>query len=442
MRSAIRFTGILLLTTLLHGVEIPTIADPQDRLLVEALAQHAQRSARAMTREKCLKQECPEMFCWLDLKELDACLTAYELTGDPERLRDALWGFANLRSVMVVDEAGFLGWRGLPIPPLRDPAKPGVLVDEIQASFRAVAVLSRLLDLMAGEPAVEAENTALRQEYIDLMEQHLVKKWDGHLIDLGERGAIYRWNAAYTPLKANLTLAHEKQSIIIDGLLNLHRVTGNDAHLATAARLGAWLKRCLSLREGRYTWNYWDPAGDWDIHPADPAKWKHWIGREPKGEWFSATATSALRLYHHGIIFDDTDVARLVKTQTEVCWNGDATAPVYANTDGVPMPKERFCCLALTPWSGPLSALAFTGAAQAERIAGKDNAWKGGVIAADWLWAKYILTARAAGGKPMHGDQGERFRREPANRELLARLAYAVTGPGWQAPATPALKPW
>lgn len=78
------------------------------------------------------------------------------------------------------------------------------------------------------------------------------------------------------------------------------------------------------------------------------AKWKNWVGPEPKGQWFAATIGSVVLLYHHGIVFDKTDVERFRKTQMEVAWNGDGENPKYAMVNGTAVKEpERMTSLAL-----------------------------------------------------------------------------------------------
>jgi hypothetical protein len=141
--------------------------------------------------------------------------------------------------------------------------------------------------------------------------------------------------------------------------------------------------------DGRYTWNYWDSTGEWDMK--EDGKPKHWVNVEPKGQWFDATVGSAVLLHRHGVVFQPDDIRKLLKTQMEVCWNGDAEKPVFKNTNGGDVePKERFIATSLTPWDEKLAEFVYGPPAQTFRLSKKDDAWQGGVIAAGWLRGKYI----------------------------------------------------
>ena len=103
-----------------------------------------------------------------------------------------------------------------------------------------------------------------------------------------------------------------------------------------AIKLGTSFKNCLTLVDGRYQWNYWDPAGEWDIDPEDTRKWKHWIGAEHRSGYYSLSLSQAVLLYENELLFNRTDIERFVKTQTTVCWNGDLDNPEWARVDGKP----------------------------------------------------------------------------------------------------------
>ena len=423
------------------GLAAAAIAiEEPDRVIVAKFLEHARSEAKAITKESLAKVQTPEMFCWIEFPKLNMSLTAFELTGDVGHLRDFVAGFSEMRQALVKDPEGLLGWRGKPIAPLLDPAKPDVVINEIQAEYRAVAVVSRFLELADSTEETRKEFVPLRKEYLDLLENHLVRKWEtrGHFADLGAKGGVYRWNKEYLPRYSGLTLSHEKQSIIIEGLLNLYRVTGKDDYLKRAAQLGTFLKRCMMLKEGRYAWNFWDPAGEWDISPEDKGKWKGWIGPEPKGQWFAATIGSAVQLYHHGVVFDARDIERLRKMQMEVAWNGDSESPKYFMVNGTAVKEpERMISLALTPFDAKLAAFVFGGKMQEERVAKSGNAWTGGVLAGDWLAAKYLVGPKAKDGKAVYGEAVKGFFAKPQNQQFLKSFQFEVTEESYRPPLTP-----
>lgn len=414
--------------------------DKMDEAILESFRGHARALAAKLTPEHFKAVEEPEMLCWLELKRMQLSLTAYELSADVTHLRDFTAALANLRATLKRGPDGFLAWRGRPIKPSINPDRPDAEIDEIQCSFRAVGVISRFVEIVDRHATLEKEFGGERAALVDLMEQHLVKMWEarGYWADLGERGGVYR-NHALIPVKGGISLPWEKLEIMVDGLLHLHRVTGNDEHLRKAIMIGTWMKRTLQLRDGRYAWYNWVPAGKWDIHPTNPGRWKSWIGRSPISAWHDAEVNLMVSLYHHDVVFDRTDIDRIVKTQMEVCWNGDEAKPVYLNVDGKPSdrPNQRYLAIALTPFNEKLASFFFTGAIQQERFDKRASDWTGGVQANDWLSTKYFVLPATRDGRLMYGDVGKRFLAKPENQAFMAKLKFEVKEPGFVISPTP-----
>lgn len=415
------------------------VRDEQDQAILASFRDHARAFSAKLTAQHFQSREEPEMLCWQELKHMDMSLTAYELTGDQTHLQDFVAALANLRSALKKSPDGFLGWRGKPIKPLRNSEMPDVEIDEIQAEFRAVAVLARFLEIVGRDVRLQKQYADLRAPLIDLMENHLVKKWTirGYWTDLGTAGGTYRNHIVY-PGKPGISLPWEKLAIMLEGLLNLHRATGNDEHLQKAVKIGTWMKRCLQLQDERYLWYNWSPVGRWDIHLENPNRWKSWIGRSPIGGWYDAEVSIPVMLYHHGLVFDRRDMERLLKTQMEVCWNGSIEEPKFVNVEGKESdrPNQQFLSTWLAPFSDKLSTFVFTGLQQ-QRLEKRANDWHGGVLAGPYLWHKYILMPAAKDGKAAYVDVGKRFLASPENQKFVKDHAFEVTGQGYKMPMTP-----
>lgn len=408
--------------------------DPKDQTIREAFLEHAQREVGALTTERFAKASLPQTLCWVELPTMGMALTAYELTGEVRYLRIYSQAAVHLRAAAKRGPDGYLGWYGRPSDPLRDPEKADVLVSEIQMDFRAAAVLSRFAEIVAGQPGLREEFGPEAKAEVALATDHLVAKWDGSFVDLGERGGVYRWNKDYLPGFAGMSLPQEKAAIVIEGLLGLYRVTGDPRYAEKAARQGMWFKRCLEFDGVRYLWNRWNPAGQWDVSPQNPSKWTGWIGREPNVECYAASVGSAVTLYEHGLVFDRADIARLLALQNTVCWNGDLENPHFARMDGTPAKEgERFVAPSLAPFDPQLARLLYDGPAQDFRVGKSASAWHGGVLAGDWLKGKYL--------RPLLGDApqkrlGEAFLSQ-ADPALVKCLSFQPEPPGFLTPPAP-----
>ncbi|HUS47809.1 MAG TPA: hypothetical protein VM098_06810 [Phycisphaerae bacterium] len=430
------------------GQPIP-ITDPTDKQIVEAFLKRAAWVPTYITPERCKKTAAEQVtnYTWQLLPFSDLTLTAYQLSGDANYLEMFTRVFEAMRSALTKGPKGYLGWFGKTLPLMQDPNDPDKKVPELLVGFRAAAVVCRFIELTDGDPALKAKYAKRRAEYLDLLEKHLIAKWDarGCWVDLGAGGAVYRGQAGMSPTRSRLTKPHNMHSIITRGLLALYRVTGRDEYMRRAVKLGTRFRRCLTLKDGHYEWNYWDPAGAWDVHPDDAGKWKHWIGPEHSGHYYALSLTQAVLLYQHGVVFDKADIDRFLKTQTAVAWNGDLTEPKWARVDGstdARYMQGQYICPALAPFEPKVHEFLYAGARQAERLANREHSWQGGPVADEWLRGKYIDSPLAAGGKQVHLEVGRRFSAKAGNRKLLESLAFEVAGAGYAAPMAPAdMKP-
>jgi len=426
------------------GKSAPTgvkITDATDKQIVQRFLEHVDRLAGRITPEYCRKMAAdePEGYTWKVLPQVEMHLTAFEVTGEVKYLDTFADVFANMQAAMTKGPDGYLGWYGKPLGLFRNPAKGDLKADVIISSFRTVDVLCHFLELVARD-SLSKRFVKQRREYVDLMVNHLVKKWTvrGNYVDLGDRGAIYRTHAGLRDTKAHLTQPHNKHSKIIRGLLGLYRVTGRDEYMRMALKLGVRFKRCLTLRNGHYEWNYWDPAGKWDHHPTKPGWWKHWIGPEHRGGYYSLSLTQAVLLWRHGLVFDDADMQRFGKTQLEAAWNGSLDDPKWFRVDRSRGTQDgRYICSALAPFDKKIHAFLYTGARQGERLANAKHSWQGGPVANGWIRGKYINCPAATGGKQIHLATGKKFLTDPDNRKLLQSLSFDVTGKGYKAPPRP-----
>jgi hypothetical protein len=425
---------LLLLAASLHAAPPPKIEEA-DRPIVEAFLGHAQSELATLTPEHFANGKMPETLCWVELPKMSMALTAYELTGDRAWLSTFAKAARNLLAAKSKGPDGYEGWYGVPIEMLRDPAKPDAVVSEIQTDFRAAGVFARFAELTESDPVAREEFAADRDALIALARDHLIRKWDSSFVDLGDRGAVYRWNVAYKPVFSEITLAQEKAALMIDGLLGMARVTGDPAYTEKAAKLGLWFKHCLEYDGTAYRWNRWNPAGAWDVNPENPAKWRSWIGAEPKAIWHIASVGSAVQLYEHGLVFKREDIERFARTQETVCWNGDLEQPQFFRLDGKPSENgEWFVAPSLAPFNARLAMLLYEGKARDIRLSKTGSPWHGGVLAGDWLWGKYLRLP--AGEKPVHAQVGEAFLAK-ASPELRAALAYTPKPPGHLTPPVP-----
>ncbi|HUT61951.1 MAG TPA: hypothetical protein VNA25_29280 [Phycisphaerae bacterium] len=433
-----------LLTSGLAAAEPVKIADPEDAPLVKGFLGHVAKVPDYLSAERCRKMAAdqPEGYTWMLSPSLSMPLTAYELTGDPEYLEMFVQCFENMRSALTKGPDGYLGWYGKALSTFQDPKDPDKKVDVVVTSFRISDIVCRFIENIDAAAPMKAKYAAKRTEYLDLIENNLVKKWEarGNYVDLGATGAIYRTHAGLKDVKGHLTQPPNKHSIIIQCLLRLHRVTGRDEYARKAVKIGTRYKHCLTLKDGHYEWNYWDPAGAWDVKPGEPDKWKHWIGVEHKGGYYATSLTQAVVLYQHGLVFDKSDIDRFVKTQLQVAWNGDLANPKWARVDGTTSDKYmqgQYICAALAPFAPKVYEFCYTGARQDERVKNIRHSWQGGPVLNGWLKAKLVDLPRARLNNQPYLQVGKAFLAKDTNRQFADSLAFAVSGTGYAPPRAP-----
>ncbi len=416
------------------------ITDPTDRQIVDAFLEHVEKSAVRCTPERLAQYaQQPEDITWQGSRYIKMALVAYELTGDAKYLDMFVERMDALCESLEEGPDGFLGWYGLPLELFRHPDHPERKVDVILTSFVVAGLMANFACVVQADDALERQHAEAVQRYMLIAGDHLVKKWDarGRYKDLGDGRAVYITHADLKPVKASLTQPHNKHSKIIKALLSLYAASGKDEYLEKAVKLGTRFKRCLTLVEDRYTWNYWDPAGSWDVNPDEPGTWKHWIGSEHRGGYYSSSASQAVVLYEYELVFNQVDIDRFVRTQVDVCWNGDFDNPIWARVDGRDA-NAAYLCSSLAPFEDSVYQMAYGPPAQAARLAGKDHSWQGGPVASDWLQFKHVAYPRWQSGKPAETDTIAPFLAKAENKALVETLSFDVTAPSYRAPMTPA----
>ena len=418
------------------------ITDPDGQKIVQGFLKHVASVPNTLSVDKCkaMAETEPEGICWKMSPYLSMTLTAYELTGDAKYLDIFVQSFDNLRAALTKGPDGFLGWYGKPLKTFVNPEKPDQKVDVQLTSFSIVTDIANFVELVDQSPELKTRYAKQRAEYLDLAENHLIKKWEarGNYVDLGKHGAIYRTHFGLAPVKGNLTQPHNKHAKIIGAMLAMYRVTGNDEYMQKAVKLGTRFKNSQTLKDGAYAWNYWDPAGEWDVKPGAPTAWKHWIGAEHTSGYYASTLAQAVTLYHHGVVFTKQDIDRFVKTQTEKAWNGSIESPEWFRVDrSKGQQSGAYMAASLAPFNAKIAEYCYEGPRLKDRVDNAGHGWQGGPVADGFIRGKYITMPAAKDGKPIYAQYGQKFAAKQENRQFLESLKVEVTGEGYSAPRSP-----
>lgn len=413
-----------------------------DRTILEAFIGHAVDYAGKVDPEKVLEtcRNNPETFCWVDFRFLDCLNTAYALTGDTAYLDQFRDAFAAYVDILETGTDKYLGWYGKTLKPRQDPDDPDKYIDELQTTFRAIGIMSRWVANAREDSAYAEANAATIKRYTELMTEHFFPKWDsrGHYKEIPDRGGVY--HGLDYPSDHTVSLSFEKLSIIVDGLLALHAVTGDDQYLRRAVAVGAWYRSNLIPVGDHYEWMSWVPAGPWDTHPSKPDAWRiGWIAPDPNGSWYAASVSIAMNLYQHGILFGDNDLEAFLVTQKEQCWNGDLDDPVYSPVNGKrsKWTKGSFLAFPLAHYDPELQRLAFERHHFEQVLAKTGSAWHGGANANTFVRERYLMAPKVAQSPKPFAAVGKAFLEDVDNAAFVAGFMVCKTPCGEPPPATP-----
>jgi hypothetical protein len=286
-----------------------------------------------------------EDFCWHAAYSLHGFVQGYEVWRDTAWLDQGLRYYDFLLSKLRTGPDGYLGWIG---PYEYDNS---VWCDVHVGDAILFNGLVGFSELVLADPSLRVRYAEMAHRYVDLARKHLFEKWDsrGTWFEDGPYGAYRSWNRYGDP--ANLTkawpsrdeirnsmlaLPFNKQDDIGAVALKLYRITGEQRFRDRAERIFAYHKSRLNLvADGdgeHYVWNYWEPYGTADLD-LPGHKCRHWVGTHPERPYQQGEVANIVDAYHTGVVFDETDIRRILNTNLKVMWNGSLEAPAFRNSN-------------------------------------------------------------------------------------------------------------
>ncbi|MDA0710653.1 MAG: hypothetical protein O3B73_10645 [bacterium] len=286
-----------------------------------------------------------EGFCWHAAYSADDFVTGYIAYKDTAWLDCAVRYFDWLVSLMATAPDGYKGWIG---PFIYDKK---VWCDVHVGDAILVNPMLRFAELVLTEDALKARYGTAALSYVALAKKHLIEKWDarGTWHEDGPYGSYASWNRYFLPGdlsawrdieidKSTLSLPFNKQFDMGIGSLRLYRITGEREYRDRAVRIFGLMKSRIRLVDAHAVWNYWEPMGVWDLKGSEL---RHWVNVHPYRNYQAGEVAHIVEAYHSGIVFDQADMERMVRTNLAVMWNGDAEYPKWRNSD------------ARGPWEAP-----------------------------------------------------------------------------------------
>ena len=345
-------------------------------------------------RNRYCDREMGEEIGWLVSPFLNGFYYGYRATGDAQwvaRLVDWADSWIN-RGVKEPD--GFMGWpKG---------GTGGAVEQELYAdSLLGEAMVLRPVVLMADQilktAAIKERFGPQAESYLRLAGQ-VFEKWDARgcwrqvqggglwvVPAFGMDLQTGKWTDGYERRATDgFSNPANKQNHIARWLLALYDVTGKPVYRERAEKWWQLMKSRMRTREGGkyFVWNYWDPAGPWDVKPDGSPQ--HWVGVHPNGGYYQIDVEGMVAAFEHGLVFTRQDIDRLIATNRDFMWNQQVKDARFQRIDGgEPDPRWKdspgVLWTALVPYAPTLRRVF---------LANHDPAGWGGLAATPWFLAR------------------------------------------------------
>ena len=289
-------------------------------------------------------QKQGEDFCWNAAYDLHGFLRGYQAWHDTAWLDQGVRYYEFLTGKLLTGPDGYQGWIG---PYEYDHS---VWCDVHVGDAILFNGMVEFAEVVLADPKLRGRYGSQANRYVDMARKHLFEKWDarGTWHEDGPYGAYRAWNKYGDPGKltgwtvrdelreSSLALPFNKQDDIAAVALKLYRITGERKFRDRAQRIFAYQKSRFLLVDDHYVWNYWEPYGAEDVD-LPHNKCKHWIGVHPERNYQQGEVANMVEAYHTGVVFDETDIRRILNTNLKVMWNGSVEEPAWHNSNaGLP----------------------------------------------------------------------------------------------------------
>jgi hypothetical protein len=284
-----------------------------------------------------------ENFCWHARVGLDQFADNYELTKDTKWLDAGIKYFDFLIGKMATDPDGYKGWIGV----------YGYDDNYWQDALVGDAIL---FDGILNFSILALEDNSLKSKYkdkansyVEIAKKDFIEKWDkrGCWIDDGPYGTyiefnkylksdnLKEWITAPEDSRSGISHPFNKQMDVGLVCLRLYRLTGEKFYRDRAEKIFFTAKSHFQYFDDHYCWNYYEPlyAGDVDLVKKDT---RHGVWVHPWRSGYQASEVDKIaEAYHYGIVFDETDIRRIINTNLNVMWNKDKINPRFIGSNGL-----------------------------------------------------------------------------------------------------------
>lgn len=284
-----------------------------------------------------------EGFCWQARVGMDQYVNNYELTEDTEWLDAGIKYYDYLISRMITDPDGYKCWMG----------PYGYDENYWQDALVGDAILyAGMLDfsvLVLENEKLKSKYSGKANLYVEMAKKDFVEKWDkrGCWIQDGPYGSyigfnkylkadnLDKWILAPEVSRSGVSHPFNKQEDAAEVCLLLNRITGEQFYWDRAESIFFTAKSHFQYFDDHYCWNYYDPLypGDIDMERKET---RHGVWVHPWRSGYQAGEVGKIVMaYHYGMVFDSTDIQRIINTNLNVMWNKDMENPKFISSNGL-----------------------------------------------------------------------------------------------------------
>lgn len=284
-----------------------------------------------------------ENFCWHARVGLDRFVENYELTKDTNWLDAGIKYYDFLIGKMETDPDGYKGWIG-------------VYGYDDQYWLDALVGDAILFDGILNFSVLVSEDKSLKNRYrdkadlyVEIAKKDFIEKWDkrGCWIADGPYGTyvefnkflkednLKEWISVPEDTHAGVSHPFNKQMDVGSVCLKLFRITGDKFYRDRAEKIFYTVKSHFQYFDNHYCWNYFEPlyAGDVDLEKKNT---RHGVWVHPWRSGYQAREVDKIvEAYHYGVVFDETDIKRIINTNLAVMWNKDKIDPKFIGSNGL-----------------------------------------------------------------------------------------------------------
>ena len=298
---------------------------------------------RMVSRPSLQGNSTGENFCWQARSGMGSFIQYYEVTGNTEWLDAGIKYYDYLLGRRETDPDGYKGWIG---PYIYD---KNYWQDALVGDAILFAGILDFSVLVMEDDHLRKKYRDKALSYVETAKRDLIEKWDHRgcwYVDgpfggyLGyskyfKPGDIKEWIEAPGVTRSNVSHPFNKQMDVAEVCLRIHRIKKKKKYWDIAEKIYFTVKSRFQFFDDHYCWNYWEP-----LHPGDidfeNNKTLHWVGVHMWRSGYQASEVGKIvEAYHYGIVFNETDIQRIINTNLNVMWNKDLVTPVFINSNGL-----------------------------------------------------------------------------------------------------------